>query len=577
MDDSGRIETRVERKREPNAELKSPLDTCISPERRAGRCAVEKGPGQPPCAAHCESGFLSNTVAMLKPLRTEPDLADIAALAYALRQDEQRPARELAERERRLAGEIAEDTNDRVATALGWLSIIERDDAAVRALHQRATSAIRITDVLIAVAAILVGWTATLAAFYFDGSGRVNAIAVLAVLVLVPSLMLVPFFVANLPAQVVRRLPGAGAFGVIVRGLSPGRLGTWLWRTLARDRTDSLELATARAEARQRLYAGVQTWAFLRWSQWFALCFQLTAVAASLVLVVFTDLAFGWSTTLTSGDPVVDAQRVHRVTTAMAAPWSWLAPTAQPSLTLIQESRFFRAASEPISSLQAARLGGWWAFVVLTIAVYGVVPRLLTFAFASGRLRAAARAAVMTSPEFSAVLRRLHRFRVETVGPVPEQGESDPGKSAAFESASRKVGANVRAVINWSAVPVSTDVLESTFPAVPQFTAGGGASVADDEALVGRLGGNDQARRGDVVILVKGWEPPLMEFIDFVQGLRRAIESTGAEIIVLPVGLDHTDRLGPATPTQLSVWRNKLDRVGDPSLRVAAHQQEVTV
>lgn len=514
---------------------------------------------------------------MLKPLRTEPDLADIAALARALQRDEQKSAHELAERERRLAAQVTEDTNDRVATALAWLRAIEREDEAVRTVHQRADTAVRLTDVLIVLAAILLGWAVTLAAFYFDGSGRVNAVAVLAVLVLVPFLMLVPFVVANLPAQVVQRLPGAGAFGAIVRGLSPGRLGTWLWRVLARDRADTTELITRRAGAQQRLYAGVQTWAFLRWSQWFALWFQLTALTASLGLVVFTDLAFGWSTTLTSGDPAVDAQRVHRVTTAIAAPWSWLAPTAQPSLTLIEESRFFRAASEPISSLQAARLGGWWAFVVLTITVYGVLPRLLTFSIASVRLRAAARSTVMASPGFSAVLRRLHRLQIETVAPVPELSDGDTGKPAVFEPVSRKVGAKVRALINWSAVPVSSEILEATFPGVPQFTAGGGASVAEDDALVRQLGANDNAGRGDVLVLVKGWEPPLMEFNDFVQALRGSIDSVAAEIVVLPVGLEHDGRLAPATPSQLSLWRNKLARVGDPSLRVAAHQQEVTV
>ncbi len=513
---------------------------------------------------------------MPTPLRTEPDLADIAALARALQRDEQRSAPELTERERRLASEITEDPNDRVATALAWLRCIEREDDPVRALHHRADTAVRLTDVLIALAAILVGWAATLGAFYFDGSGRVNAVAVLAVLVLVPALMLLPFLVANLPAQIGRRLPGAGAFGAIVRGLSPGRLGAWLWRILARDRDDPMELMTARAGAHQRLYAGVQTWAFLRWSQWFAAWFQFTALTASLVLVVFTDLAFGWSTTLTSGDPLLDAQRVHRVTTLMATPWSWLAPTAQPSLALIEESRFFRAASETVSSLQAARLGGWWTFVVLTIAVYGLVPRLLTYIIARARLRVAARATVMTSPGFSGVLRRLHRLRIETVAPVPEGPDGDEGKPAPFEPVARKVGAAVRALINWSAVPVSSHLLDATFPGVPRFTAGGGASVAEDEALVRQLGANDDPGRGDVLVLVKGWEPPLMEFIDFVQALRRSIDSAAAEIVVLPVGLDHDERLGPATPEQLRVWRSKLSRVGDPSLRVAAHQQEVT-
>src|SRR5690606_41608770 len=142
-----------------------------------------------------------------------------------------------------------------------------------------------------------------------------------------------------------------------------------------------------RAGRHQRVYAGVQKWALLRWSQTFALWFQLTALAVSLVLVVFTDLAFGWSTTLTTGDPLLDARRVHRATAVVAAPWRWIIPDAQPSLELIEESRYFRAASGAVSAREAARLGGWWRFVVLTIVVYGVLPRVITLGLAEARLR----------------------------------------------------------------------------------------------------------------------------------------------------------------------------------------------
>ena len=108
----------------------------------------------------------------------------------------------------------------------------------------------------------------------------------------------------------------------------------------------------------------------------------------------------------------------------MATPWRWLAPDAEPSLTLIEESRYFRVASVPVSTAQAARLGGWWKFVVCTIAVYGVLPRVLTLMLARARLRAAIRASVIAAPGFSAVMRRLHAARVETVAVEPEEGNS---------------------------------------------------------------------------------------------------------------------------------------------------------
>ena len=54
-----------------------------------------------------------------------------------------------------------------------------------------------------------------------------------------------------------------------------------------------------------------------------------------------------------------------------------------------------------------------------------------------------------------------------------------------------------------------------------------------------------------MLILVKAWEPPLMEFVDFVKALRTKISAESAEIVVLPVGLEPAVAgLGRATP----VW-----------------------
>ncbi len=517
---------------------------------------------------------------MPTPERTQPDLADVVALARALERDEQRTPRELRDRDTQLASELPASKGDRVHVALAWLDAIEQRDAAVRSVHVRAETAFRLTGLAVAVAALLVGWLATFAAFYFDGSGRVNAVAVLAILVGVPGLLLLPFLIAALPTPITRKLPGANAIAGLARGLSPGRFGQWLWRTLAREAGESVAFVADRAATHQRLYSAVQKWTLLRWSQWFALCFQLTVLAAALVLVVFTDLAFGWSTTLTTGDAALDAQRVHRVTSFLAIPWNGIARDAQPSLALIEQSRYFRVASQPLSPSQAAQLGDWWPFIVLTIAVYGVLPRFLILALAQSRLRTAIRATFMTSPGFSAVMRRLHSARIQTVAVEPEAPDPE-GRSLDTPRAPvpPTTGNRVSAVINWSAVPIDDAAVSAAFPEAKRLAAGGASSVEQDAALIRQLGStrNLGSDHGDVLILVKGWEPPLLEFIDFVKALRGQLAGDRAEIVVLPVGLDSDSSAGlhAASSAQCKLWRDKLARIGDPSLRVAADRQEV--
>src|SRR5690606_32121217 len=98
--------------------------------------------------------------------------------------------------------------------------------------------------------------------------------------------------------------------------------------------------------------------------------------AATGIFVVFTDLAFGWSTTLD-----VEPERVHRLVTAIARPWAGLWPEASPSLALVEATRHFRVATASAGAGPTAGLvvyGGWWPFLVMAIGCYAVLPRLVT-------------------------------------------------------------------------------------------------------------------------------------------------------------------------------------------------------
>ena len=511
---------------------------------------------------------------MAHRVRTQPDIADIVALTRALEREERRAAGESRAAEQRVARMGPGAAGDRVVVGLAWLDAVEAEDDAIRSLHHRAETAVHLTSLLIGVVAAVVGWGATLGAFYFDGSGRVNVVSVLALLVALPGLFIVPFLFAALPGSIIQRVPGFTALVAVSRGLNSSRLVPLVWRLFPRDLRESVALVSGRMAGHQRLYATVQKWAMLRWSQLFALTFQISAVLACLALVVFTDLAFGWSTTLTTGDATLDAQRVHRMSSAQAAPWSWALDDAVPSLPLIEQSRYFRVARRPVSRDEAARLGTWWKFVVMTIAVYGLLPRVITLAIARSRLRTAARAAVIAEPGLSAVMRRIHRAQVETRAIEPEAVSSGAAlPSPAGRAAPIRAG-NVRAVVKWSGVPASDDLIAATFPGAEIVAAGGAAGVDEDVALAKRLGTTSAG--GDLVILVKGWEPPLMEFIDFANTLRRGCAADEPVMFfVVPVGLDHGAELGAALPAQMRVWRDKLATAGDPWLRVTAGIQEV--
>jgi hypothetical protein len=223
---------------------------------------------------------------------------------------------------------------------------------------------------------------------------------------------------------------------------------------------------------------------------------------------------------------------------------------------------------------QAARLGGWWTFIVMTMLVYGLSPRIITFLVAGNRLNAAVRHAFLSTPGLSTVLNRIRQAHVQTASDEPEirsvRGLGGTGGRPASPNPTPIGG-----VINWSAVPATDAAIRAAFGNTPTHAAGADVTIEEDRRLAGQLApviDHEQA----IAILVKAWEPPLMEFIDFVRVLRHAL-GDGRSIVVLPVGIETGSRLHPAEDGQLEIWERKIAQVGDPWLRVGSIARETRI
>jgi hypothetical protein len=174
-------------------------------------------------------------------------------------------------------------------------------------------------------------------------------------------------------------------------------------------------------------------------------------------------------------------------------------------------------------------------------------------------------------PGISAVVRRLHAGRVQTTAGGRETGADvdTPARAVEDAAALRAVDRTAfRAIINWSGVPVDDGLLRARLSDAPVFAAGGASTVAADNELVSRLSGPAVGPAEDVAIVVKAWEPPLLEFSDFVGALRRALGS-GPSIVVYPVTTDEAGRPAANPSVRLAVWRRQAGLAGDPWLRVA--------
>ncbi|MEM7626985.1 MAG: DUF2868 domain-containing protein [Planctomycetota bacterium] len=463
--------------------------------------------------------------------------------AVQLRRDEVLPTDTLRRRDRAVGQQLgvgpAESAGMKAPTRAGlitaWLSAVPGD-------RPRGGDALWVVSLLAVVIGVLLGYAAAMALFYYDGDAPVNVVNILAVFVGLQAVTLLLFGIAALPGGLTRTAsaggPGALPGGRLLRTLSPGRAVAWLAKRLPGETRDAVTEMLGRTGAHQRVHGRVQKWQVLAWSQMLALGFNFAAVGGALQLIVFSDLAFGWSTTLQA-----DAEDMHKLTSAISSPWTSYWEDATPKPELVAATQTFRAAefgggAPEVAAREAAK---WWPFLIAAMLFYGVLPRLVTVVVTQRRLRRAVLKAVAFTPGVDRVCDRLTAALVQTQG--AEHEAAGPNGDAVAEAA--RPAAEVGTVISWAAAsagPAHDDALP----------AGGANSIEEDRAAI-----DEAARRGGVVrVVVKAWEPPILELLDFLRDLRTALRDDTV-IEVMPVG--DGDR---------AVWRKKLASVGDPWLRL---------
>ncbi|MDW7710528.1 MAG: DUF2868 domain-containing protein [Deferrisomatales bacterium] len=498
----------------------------------------------------------------------KPRLDHLIDFLVQLRRDADRDEVELRRRDRAIGRRLAPRGLSARAQLLAWLDEVRKPPE----IGRRAAAVQRAAQVLLAAAGFVLGAGALRVLLRYDGTEPVNVIGVLAVFVGLQLALALALGLALLPPVVLRLLPGARALQEALPLLSPGQLLRLTDRFLPAEYRQAAQAALGRAAAHRKLFGRVQKWAVVFAAQGFAVAFNAGALAACLYLIVFSDLAFSWSTTL-----AFDAGYLHRLTTALSAPWAWLFPQGRPSLELIDATRYFRFKEGVLPHAgpgggDPAVLGGWWPFLLGSLAFYGLGLRVALWAVARWRYACAVDAALFGVPDAQDVRDRLGSELVRTQAEEPEAGRAEP--LAPPWGAGEETPPRVErpcTLVNWGQVDAPDPVLgelllrELGLRAEAARHAGGSGSLEDDRRVADEIA----APRGGgaVAIVVKAWEPALLEFLDFLQDLRRLL-GEGRPIVVAPVGRGDAGGLSAPLEADVAQWRTRVRAVGDPWLSV---------
>ncbi len=495
-------------------------------------------------------------------------LADLINLQEQLNEDSSLSESARHRRDREIAKGFRGKSRDFKGQLRHWLDAVCAETAESKG--DRAELARRLIGLALLVLGTLTGWGAAMALFDYDGTHPVNVVNILAIFVLAQLMLLLLFAFAILPGGLLRRVPGARTLQGVIGLFNPGRLQPLLARLLAQRHREALSSGLGWGKAHHTLFGRVHRWLSVFWSQQFAVAFNLGALIGCAHLIIFSDLAFGWSTTLD-----VEGAVFHRVVSGLALPWASWFQEAVPSKELVEASKYFRFkqgvgvhAPEDLR-MQAQFLGSWWSFLLACLLTYGLLPRLVTLALARWRLRAATNFALLHVPGAVQLLNRMNQALVETRATEPEV------KARQAHVPRHRIGPQGLVggpgyVVNWAGLAMQKEVVQDLL--WQQFAvemkallnAGGSASLGEDQKTIARLSKTPDNQ--PIVLLVKSWEPPLLEFLDFVQDLRSAI-GPHRTLKVVPVGLADN---ASATPQDVEVWQNKVATLGDPWVEVQA-------
>jgi len=288
-------------------------------------------------------------------------------------------------------------------------------------------------------------------------------------------------------------------------------------------------------------------WLVIQRSQLIALVFSMGLFFSLIAIVATQDIAFAWSSTLK-----IDTEAFYSFINIVSFPWREFIPSAVPSLELIEQSHYFRLGDKLNTEMiaNASSLGQWWKFLAMCTLFYAIFLRFIAYFIAKKGFQKA------LYNSFFALegTRELLLDMQEAI--VSSHSQKSEKKFIPSDVESMEVIENLENIYDmvqgWSLLtPQLTEInkfmqIESSLV----YGVGGGNTLSQDTAII-------KKSSGKVLLYVKSWEPPTMDFMDYVEELLPFVEV----LIIYPIGTQEDDYI--STERMIDIWDKKIAQLND--------------
>jgi len=291
----------------------------------------------------------------------------------------------------------------------------------------------------------------------------------------------------------------------------------------------------------------LSNWVVIKRSQLIAWFFSLGLLLALLGIVATKDIAFAWSTTLQ-----VTPEGFHELLQMLTFAWRDILPSAVPSLSLIEHSQYFRLGDKLSQDMiaNASELGQWWKFLAMATLFYALLLRLGMYVFASFGFRQALKKSMLSLKGSQELLSQMN----DPILFMHVEHEKDAYVSSdeSYGQIVEKIDSSYDVVQGWAMHEKDVQVLADSLNIIAPMLVdvGGTNSFKDDTAIIAKS-------KGEVLLFVKAWEPPTMDFVDFLEELTKKVD----KVVVMPLGTVEEGYV--TTQKYLRVWSKKLVLIND--------------
>ena len=409
----------------------------------------------------------------------------------------------------------------------------------------------------------------------YTGDSPVNVFVYLSVFVFFQLLLLFLLFILSLYRLYKRSLSSSLLYTLISRFMFRMLLSAknQVAKKMSAEHRLQAEFALGTVVSKTRTYGILFFLPIFILTQLFTMGLNLGLLSATLFKVITADIAFGWQSTIQ-----LSPEAVYSLVQKIALPWSWAVQgdIAFPSLVQIEGSRII--LKEGIYHLSTPNLVSWWPFLCLAVLVYGLLPRLFLFLAAVFVQRRYLDSLDFRQGTCEQLLQRMATPLVTTHGSTVNdvsaaEQETVPGYSAPIHSSldGRVVGKNllimipdelydscsweeIESVVNKGTVFVIQDIIRVN------------QDYASDKELLVSLSNSERMAETDILIIQEAWQPPIMEYIDFIKQLRQAL-GDGPCIRIGLIGKPQTDTIFTTVKDgNRKIWDQKITAIGDPCI-----------